>query len=99
MHETLEAIRSRALALIQFTRQMEDESLDSAQREREMHMARAPQKGLTESLDVFLKAAQPEWCKLSPLEQSDAIKNAFNEERRISASIRSGRRPPKGHDK
>lgn len=89
-HETLEAIRSRALALIQFTRQMEDESLDSAQREREMHMARAHEKGLGESVEDFLMVAQPEWYKLSPLEQSDAIKNAFNEERRISASIRRG---------
>lgn len=41
MHETLKAIRSRARALIQFTYRMEDESSDGAQRDQEMHVARA----------------------------------------------------------
>lgn len=84
--ETLRDIRSRARALILFTYRMENDTsdaLDSAQIDRDMSMARAHTKGLYESVEDFLMVAQPKWYKLSPLEQSAAIKNAFNVERAL----------------
>jgi hypothetical protein len=83
MNEALKNIRSRARALIQFSYRMEKEELDDAQREREMNMARAHCKGITDATHGFLRVAQPEWQKLDHIQRRKAVMKAFAEERAL----------------